>query len=326
MSDSQEVLVPDSKLREGRFTVTKKLISGGQANIYLGKDIDNKTVVLKEFQLIPAESLDSLIESASTFEGESTILSQLNHPGIVKLYDLFIEGSRVYLALEHIEGLTLRELARESGLLDEQTVLDLAKQMCDILNYLHSHVPSIVHRDFTPDNLIRQPDGKLKLIDFSVAQEQKSESRNCAGKHAYTPPEQFRGEACAQSDIYALGATLYFLLTGKDPEPISTSSVKEKRTIVSDRLNTIIERCTALDLEDRYESIAWLKTELMSINAGNQTTQEMSSLINLVASKAATSSLDAKNITKAAIDEMSSSIAACEPIYIHKSVPKKVKK
>ncbi len=263
--DDEEVLAPGRQLREGKLTITKKLISGGQANIYLAQDTEGKTVVLKEFQLTPGESLDSLVESAGAFESESAILSQLDHPGIVKLYDLFIQGSRVYLVLEHIEGHTLRELVKGVGTLDESTVLSLAEQMCDILGYLHGCTPPIVHRDFTPDNLIVQKDGKLKLIDFSIAQGQKSERSNCAGKHAYTPPEQFRGEACPQSDIYALGATLYFLLTGKDPQPISQSSAEQDCPDVSSQLNQIIKKCTELVLDDRYESIVWLNIEIKSL-------------------------------------------------------------
>ncbi len=263
--DDDEVLGPGRQLREGKLTITKKLTSGGQANIYLAHDTKGKNVVLKEFQLTPGESLDSLVESAGAFESESSILSQLDHPGIVRLYDLFIQGSRVYLVLEHVEGHTLRELVKAQGSLDEAMVLDLAKQMCGILAYLHGRTSPIVHRDFTPDNLIVQTDGKLKLIDFSVAQGHKSERNNCAGKHAYTPPEQFRGEACPQSDIYALGATLYFLLTGKDPEPISQSSATQDRPDISIQLNQIIEKCTGLDLKDRYESIVWLNIEIGSL-------------------------------------------------------------
>jgi len=263
--DDQEILETGSQLRDGKYTISKKLISGGQANIYLGQDREGKPLVLKEFQLIPGESLDTLVESAATFESESTILSQLSHPGIVKLQDFFIQGNRVYLALEYVEGCTLRELVRDQNSLDESTVINLAGQMCDILEYLHSCSPAIVHRDFTPDNIIMQPDGKLKLIDFSVAQGQKSKRSDCAGKHAYTPPEQFRGEACPQSDIYALGATLYFLLTGEDPQPISKLTVKKEKPEISDGLNFMIEQCTELDLKDRYESAAWLHTAIESL-------------------------------------------------------------
>lgn len=287
ISENKEPLTVDHKLRGGKFTVKEKLTSGGQANIYLAADQTGKKVVLKEFQLTSGESLDALVESAAVFEGESTLLSQLNHPAIVELEDLFIDGNRVYLALEHVEGQTLRQVIQQHGPLDETAVLKLITQMSDILEYLHSQSPPLVHRDFTPDNLIYQPSGSLKLIDFSVAQQQSSERSDCAGKHAYTPPEQFRGEACTQSDIYALGATLYFLLTGKEPEPISKLSVRKNGINVSNRLDSIIEKCTELDLENRYPSIAWLRADLacMDSTSGNQEAIAIAKLLNQASQK-----------------------------------------
>ncbi len=93
---------------------------------------------------------------------------------------------------------------------------------CGLLDLLHAN--SIVHRDFTPDNLILNSKGQLKLIDFNVAQQiQEGSTGTIVGKHAYVPPEQFRGKATSQSDLYAFGATMFYLLTGKDPEPISQS-------------------------------------------------------------------------------------------------------
>jgi serine/threonine-protein kinase len=127
----------------------------------------------------------------------------------------------------------------------------------------------------------------LKLIDFSVAQQLSGERSDCAGKHAYTPPEQFRGEACPQSDIYALGATLYFLLTGKEPEPISKLSVRKEGINISSQLDLIIEKCTELDLENRYQSIAWLRTDLaaLELTTSNEAADAMSYLLGKASKK-----------------------------------------
>src|SRR5581483_5192636 len=99
------------------------------------------------------------------------------------------------------------------------------QQMCEILAYLHGLEPPVVHRDFTPDNLMITDDGTLKLLDFNVAMsaDNAATSSTAVGKHAYMAPEQFRGLPEPKSDIYSLGATLHFLLTGRDPEPISVS-------------------------------------------------------------------------------------------------------
>jgi len=184
----------------------------------------------------------------------------------VRMRELFIEDHRVYLVLEHVDGISLRKLVKENGPLPEEQVIRLAQQMCEVSTYLHGLEPPLVHRDFTPDNLILQNDEELKLIDFSIAQQARSkDSQDCAGKHAYTPPEQFRSEACPQSDIYALGATLHFLLTGRDPVAISVSHPKESRPEISGALDTIVAKATALQLEERYESAVWLKMDLEAL-------------------------------------------------------------
>ena len=139
-------------------------------------------------------------------------------------------------------------------ILAEGEVLALAGQMCEMLNFLHER--SVIHRDFTPDNLILQENGVLKLIDFNVARESdQGKTGTIVGKHAYVPPEQFRGKPTKQSDLYALGATLYFLLVGHDPEPISQSSPGEKLT-VSPAMDVLVTGCTALDQTKRLQSVA----------------------------------------------------------------------
>jgi tRNA A-37 threonylcarbamoyl transferase component Bud32 len=268
LSDGSEMppkgdLQTGTRLNGGNYSTVAKIASGGQAVVYEAKDFDGKPVVLKEFRLTNSESVDAKIESAKDFENESAIISQLSHESIVKMLDMFYDSSRVYIVLEHVEGKSLRELISESGPMEITEILDLAGQMCDMLSYLHGLEPSVVHRDFTPDNIILQPNGRLKLIDFSIAQrKEKKNSGNCAGKHSYTPPEQFAGEACPQSDIYALGATLYYMFTGYDPEPISISrlpSPGSKREIL---LDNVIKGCTQLELSNRYETANWILNEL----------------------------------------------------------------
>ena len=106
------------------------------------------------------------------------------------------------------------------------------------------------------------------MIDFSLAlKQEETQTTDSCGKHAYTPPEQFRDQVNPQSDIYALGATLYFLLTGSDPKPLKRSSPQLKAPDVQDALNGVVEHATELELSRRYESIHWLKLDLDSIAA-----------------------------------------------------------
>jgi serine/threonine protein kinase len=131
-------------------------------------------------------------------------------------------------------------------------VKDLALQMANILAHLHSQNPPLVHRDFTPENLILDENGILKLIDFNVAQElEEGSTRTIVGKHAYLPPEQFRGKACPQSDIYAYGATLHYLLTGEEPEPISCSHPILINEAILPEFEKIVSQATELELADR---------------------------------------------------------------------------
>lgn len=261
-ANRQTLLQPGEMLRQGSLIVEQWIASGGQANIYEAEH-NSEPIVLKEFILSNSDAAGALAESASDFENEAAILSRLRSPYVVSLRDMFIENRRAYLVLERVEGESLRSRIRRGGAMDEETVHNLALQMCEILEYLHSQEPPVVHRDFTPDNLILQPDGKLKLIDFSLALSSGGAANaDVVGKHSYTAPEQFRDDARPQSDIYSLGATMYFLLTGDDPKPITSSSPKEKVHTISDRLDHAVRMATALDLDRRYGSVEWLRLDL----------------------------------------------------------------
>jgi tRNA A-37 threonylcarbamoyl transferase component Bud32 len=258
-------LLPGLTLHNSRYKVLNQLGTGGQGQAYLAQDQqDNIQVVLKEF-ILPVYVDTKVRRSAlEQFENEARILRQLDHPQIVKLLDFFVEDHRSYLVLEHITGMTLRDLVIRDGPLPEGRVTALALQMCSILEYLHHREPTIVHRDFTPENLILSNEGSLRVIDFNVAKQivEATTSGTVVGKHAYLPPEQFRGMPQAQSDIYAMGATMHFLLTGYDPEPISVSHPKQLCAHLSEHLNRIVERATALDVEKRYQSASQVAEEL----------------------------------------------------------------
>ena len=261
LSSGLDELEPQTELSSGKYTVESKLRSGGEAVTYLAKNEEGKTVVLKRFQLAASDNISTFVQSAASFENESALLSQLDHPSIVDLLDFFIDGSSAYLVLEHLEGYTIRDYVAEHGVMEKNKVLAVAEQLCEVLEYLHGKEPPVVHRDFTPDNILIGEDGAVKVIDFSVAEQKQSKKESdCAGKHAYTPPEQFRGDACPQSDVYALGGVMAYLLTGDDPEPLSQIKLGAD---VDDRLRRIVETATALELEERYSSASWLKAEIL---------------------------------------------------------------
>ncbi len=255
-----------------RYEIISQIGSGGQAVAYLGKaragafasgspPID---VVLKEFVLPYHAGLNVAKKALDNIQREAELLKKLAHGQIVKVVDLFVEDQRAYMILEHIEGESLRHLVDREGPLSQEGVAALAEQMCDILSHLHNQSPAVIHRDFTPENLILGTDGLVKLIDFNVAQQQESTAtRTVVGKHSYIPPEQFRGKATTQSDIYAMGASLFFLLTGRQPEPISTAHPRNVVPSISPSLDGIVARATALDTSLRYTTAEDLRRDLL---------------------------------------------------------------
>ncbi len=261
-------LADGEKLRHD-LVIEKQFASGGQAVTYLASRSNEPgaKVVLKEF-LLPLFVEAARKKVIERFERDARLLKTLDHPQIVKLHDYFIEESRAFLVLEYIEGLSLKEKIERDGKLTESQTINMARQMAAILDYLHSCTPAIVHRDFTPENLIVNSSGLIKLIDFDVALEanQLSGSTNTAGKTNYLPPEQFRGQACAQSDIYALGATMFFVITGREAEPMQKSQAKAIVPEISDGLEQIIATCTEPELVKRYQSAAEVLAELEALN------------------------------------------------------------
>lgn len=254
-------LAAGDTLQGGKYRITQLLATGGQGIAYVAHrnssdstSIDN--FVIKEFMLPVYVDRKARSQAIERFENESNVLSSLSNESIVKLEDHFIEDHRAYLVLEYIKGTSLRDKVKDSEPITEKEALGLCKQMCDILTYLHGQTPCLVHRDFTPDNLILDEDGTLKLIDFNVVHQSNTNktSATIVGKHSYMPPEQFAGRPVPQSDLYAFGATIYFLLCGEDPEAFSQSFLPSRRPDLSPRWSEVIARCTALSLTDRAGS------------------------------------------------------------------------
>ncbi|HEY9685033.1 MAG TPA: serine/threonine-protein kinase [Drouetiella sp.] len=258
-------------LQNGKYVLENKLGAGGQGAAYLARRADGTKVVLKEYILPIYVDAKVKRKSLENFENEARMLEQLDSQLIVKLLGFFVEDHRGYLVLEHISGMNLRDYVLQNGVLQEKRVVHFGTLMCDALIQLHSLTPPIVHRDFTPDNIIMSTgtDGaeSIKIIDFMVAQQnEESATGTVVGKHSYLPPEQFRGKATPQSDIYALGCSLYFLLTGKEPEPLTTSHPILINDTVSGALDEIVAKATELECEDRYKSAQELRTALMNVS------------------------------------------------------------
>lgn len=258
---SVEPLKVGQKLQDGRYVIREKLATGGQAIVYRARDVsfctetcDDKSIVLKEFILPVSAGSQVRNRSFENVKNEADVLSALDHPGIIKILDHFVEDHRAYLVLESVEGNTLRDIVTTNGALPDKTVAPLITSLCDILKYLHARQPPIVHRDISPDNLMLTADGTVKLLDFNVAQRMESnETKTVVGKHNYIAPEQFRGKPVPQSDLYSLGGTIFFLLTGTDPVPLSCSRPSTKE--VESSFENLVAKMTQTDLEKRFKNV-----------------------------------------------------------------------
>jgi tRNA A-37 threonylcarbamoyl transferase component Bud32 len=244
-----------STLQTGRYEVRMQLASGGLSAVYLAQLHNGSRVILKESVLPLDSDQRTRAKAKEMFEREAAILAKLDHKQIARVLDFFAEEGRDYIVLEYIPGMSLRQVVQADPKRVRQNVVCWASQIANILCYLHELDPPIVHRDLTPDNLLIREDGKIALIDFGASNEFVSRATGTlVGKQAYIPPEQFRGKAEPKSDIYAFGATIYFLLVGKDPIPLSTSHPAQVSVAVLADIDELVASSTQLDPSSRPDA------------------------------------------------------------------------
>jgi tRNA A-37 threonylcarbamoyl transferase component Bud32 len=244
-------------LQDGAYRITTELSTRGQSAVYLGSNRIGQAVVIKELVLPAVSAQAATDKQREMFRREVQLLIKVNHPKIARVLDSFMQNNRDYIVLEYRQGLSLSQKYRLGDRLVESEVVDVISQVLEIVKYLHGLEPPIVHRDLTPDNIILQKDGKVAIVDFGAANEfLGGVTSTLVGKQSYMPPEQIKGRACLQSDIYAIGATAYFLLTGEDPQALSESSPRSANDSVSQSMDEFVQACTRLDPLQRFESCA----------------------------------------------------------------------
>ena len=206
----------------GGYRVKSVLAQTPHSRMYVAEDPSGRQVALKEliFAAVPST------KQVEAFEREGALLQELEHPRIPRFLASFKDGegagTRLYLAQELVEGESLWQRLR-AGVFDEPQARDVAAQVLDVLAYLHGRTPRVIHRDVKPHNLILRPDGSIALVDFGAARELLegvTHQATLVGTYGYMPPDQIAGTVDPTCDLYALGATLMHLLTGRPPEKL----------------------------------------------------------------------------------------------------------
>jgi serine/threonine protein kinase len=278
--------LPHHTLFRNRYFIMSKVGAGGFGSVYKATDKQSRDrlVAIKEVSLLGLHP-QAMIDATTTFQREVSLLSQLDHPNLPRVYEHFQTTGQWFLVMDFIAGETLEQYQSKALnrrlLLSE--VLDIGLQLCIVLDYLHSHQPPIVFRDLKPANIMRAPTGQLYLIDFGIARYFKpgqAKDTVALGSLGYAAPEQYgKAQTTPRADIYSLGAVLHQLLTTSDPSeapfrflplrpksPQSHSDPGSLSTSMVDvlvnKLERLIASMLAMDVNKRPPDVASVKQEL----------------------------------------------------------------
>ncbi len=287
-----------NRVFDTRYVIKRKLGSGGMADVYLAEDQElGRRVALKLLDDRHASD-EQFVER---FRREAQSAAGLNHPSIVSIFDRGQAEGTYYIAMEFLDGRTLKELLIRNGPTPIPIAIDYARQILGALSFAHRN--GIVHRDIKPHNIIVRPDGRLKVTDFGIARSgasQMTEAGSIVGTAQYLSPEQARGAPVdPRSDLYSLGIVLYEMLTGKVPftgdTPVEIamkhlSQVPEPpsklRSDVPHDLDAVVMRALAKDPDQRYGSAEEMDADLARVARGVAVSRETEDAMTQVLSGA----------------------------------------
>lgn len=245
---------------DNKYEILKEIGHGGMSVVYLAMDLRlNKQWAVKEIKKRSNDKNNQVVVQSLLVEAE--MMKKLDHPALPRIVDIIDSGRTIYVVMDYIEGESLDRILEQNGAQPQELVIDWAKQLCDVLRYLHSQNPPIIYRDMKPANVMLKPEGNLKVIDFGIAREYKEHNLKDTvnlGTRGYAAPEQFGGlgQTDARTDIYCLGATLYHLVTGQSPgePPYEIKPIRQWNPTLSSGLEAIINKCTQANPDDRYQT------------------------------------------------------------------------
>lgn len=249
---------------EGKYEILKLIGKGGMSEVYLAMDKNlNKQWAVKEIKRQARNRNNEVIVQSAI--AEANMMKKLDHPCLPRIVDIINRDDVIYVVMDYIEGEPLNKVLDRYGAQTQDIVIEWAEDLCGVLDYLHAQNPPIIYRDMKPANIMLQPNGNIKLIDFGIAREYKEQNLEdtvSLGTKGYAAPEQFggKGQTDRRTDIYCLGVTLYHLLTGKNPcePPYEIYPIRYWNPELSAGLENIILKCTQLNPNDRFDSCAEL--------------------------------------------------------------------
>ena len=244
---------------DGKYKVLSEIGHGGMSVVYLAiNEKANKPWAIKEVRKNGVKDFEIVRQSLLV---ETDLLKKLSHPNLPSIVDIIDYDDNFLIVMDYIEGNTLEHILKEQGAQKQEDVVDWAIQLCDVLDYLHNCKPPIIYRDMKPSNIMLKSDGQVVLIDFGTAREFKKANvadTTCLGTQGFAAPEQFggMGQTDARTDIYCLGATMYYLVTGHNPSepPYEMYPIRKWNQNLSSGLESIILKCTQKNPDDRYQS------------------------------------------------------------------------
>lgn len=256
-------MLSTGQVLDSKYEIIKVLGRGGMGIVYLCKNS-------RLGNLWAVKEVNSQWKNKVDFLAEPNILKNLSHIGIIRIIDIFYENDNLYIVEDYIEGKTLKEHVDANGPMSSELVEDISLQLCSILDYLHSSNPSIVYRDLKPSNIMIKPSNKVVLIDFGIARIYKENQEGdtmILGSKGYMAPEQLVNiQSNAQTDIYSLGATMFFMLTGKSISlPTEIMFQENYPEHASKSLVKVIQKASSIEPERRYSDVKLMMSELNAI-------------------------------------------------------------
>ncbi len=265
-----------NSLLNQRYLIISQVGRGGMGAVYKAEDtkLGSRLVAIKEMSQSNLSSREIAI-ATNAFKQEAHMLAGLQHPNLPSIHDYFNQHGRSYLVMSFIEGETLEHYLETTnkGHLTIREVLEIGIQLCTVLDFLHSRQPPIIFRDLKPSNIMRTPNGHIYLIDFGIVRHFKpgqTWDTKALGTLGYAAPEQYgKAQTTPRADIYGLGATLHYLLSGNDPinTPFRFTPLHfQDQTELLD-LEMLVIQMVDMDEHKRPGSIAAIKQELQRIAA-----------------------------------------------------------